>query len=1204
MQICTLITKNRLAWARVLVRSLLKHHPGLGVTVLCIDEVEDRFDPADEPFDLITVNDLEVADLWGMALRYTAFEFSMALKPWLIRHVLDNHGTAIYLDSDIRIYGALDPLFEALGRNEVVLVPHLARPLPHDGVAPEDDAILVGGAHNAGCVGMAAGATTDALLRWWSTWLRTHCRQDPSRGLMVDQRWLDLAPGLFEGIHLLRDPGINVAYWNLPGRALIRDAADNWRVDDAPLRFFHFSGFDPAQPRRLSMYDARYRGSEMPDYLAELCAGYAAELSTAGLEESADWPYSWATTASGIPLRPWLRRVLDPDRGDPGVTPFSAVDEPVFLRWWNGPGERGAKWGLTRFHESLHADRDDLRGAFVDLAGNDGYRFRQWTFEHGRDDIPAELLPLAPSKEDSAQRTRLAPGVHDVKPGQAMGLERDQMVVAIPVYGARDLFVRCLSSVLRHTSRDVPILVADDASPDSGIRAFVDELESAGTLEHHIGYLLQPENVGFVANVNAVFTATAPADVVVLNSDCVVGEGWLSEMRGSAYSDTNVATSTALTNHGTILSVPYRNRPVSDLPQSLEFERAAAEVRRGSLRCYPRIPTAIGHCMYIRRDALDLVGGFDLAFSPGYGEEVDFSQRCILQGLVHVGADATLVLHRQGGTFGAGAEASPVQREHERQLAQRYPYYDRMQDAASRTAFGPLPRALSAARRSLSGISVTVDARILGPVLTGTQVHVVELIGALDRTGEIAVRAIVPPDLGRYARDAFADLQRVELMPHTEVHSGMDRTDVVHRPFQVSSDDDLDILRWCGDRCVITHQDLIAYRNPGYFPAFPQWERYQRLTRRALAIADAVVFFSEHVARDALLEEIVDGQRAHVVHIGVDHVLLGERPDPRPPDSANALDGRDFLLCLGTDFRHKNRVFALRLLEALQARHGWGGQLVLAGPRVEYGSSAGDEAAFLATRPEVAKAVVSLPAIGEPEKEWLYAHAAGCIYPTLYEGFGLVPFEAAERGVPSFFASTTSLQEILPRDIAQLVPWDAAASADRVARTMRNLADARMLVDRVLEQGAQFSWDKTADMMLGVYRRATAAPARESAYLAWDALDLERQRVDLERKYNDLWTVLSEGAHELLGPKSPLTPELQRSLSAVLRRPALRASLVGALRLGHIARQTLRRQQPSRPAPVGDDEARAFRLHFETSNRMHIEEQRRKSPTEELIPEP
>ena len=52
------------------------------------------------------------------------------------------------------------------------------------------------------------------------------------------------------------------------------------------------------------------------------------------------------------------------------------------------------------------------------------------------------------------------------------------------------------------------------------------------------------------------------------------------------------------------------------------------------------------------------------------------------------------------------------------------------------------------------------------------------------------------------------------------------------------------------------------------------------------------------------------------------------------------------------------------------------------------------------------------------------------LYPTVYEGFGLVPFEAAGHGVPCMWAAGTSLSEILPEAAATIVPWDAAATAD------------------------------------------------------------------------------------------------------------------------------------------------------------------------------
>ena len=42
---------------------------------------------------------------------------------------------------------------------------------------------------------------------------------------------------------------------------------------------------------------------------------------------------------------------------------------------------------------------------------------------------------------------------------------------------------------------------------------------------------------------------------------------------------------------------------------------------------------------------------------------------------------------------------------------------------------------------------------------------------------------------------------------------------------------------------------------------------------------------------------------------------------------------------LGTDFLHKNRVFAMRLLASLREHHGWSGRLVLAGTHIPHGSS-------------------------------------------------------------------------------------------------------------------------------------------------------------------------------------------------------------------------------------------------------------------------
>src|SRR5437764_13101663 len=157
---------------------------------------------------------------------------------------------------------------------------------------------------------------------------------------------------------------------------------------------------------------------------------------------------------------------------------------------------------------------------------------------------------------------------------------------------------------------------------------------------------------------------SVPADVVILTSDCVVADGWLDGLRAAAYVDSRVATASALTNNGSVVSVPER-RPMPRIPQDWSLDDAAAAIRRRSLRIRPRLPTAVGHCVYIRRSALELVGDFDRAFTPGYGEEVDFSQRCLRRGLCHVAADDVFVLHHGGGSLAPNGKPNPVQAAHE-----------------------------------------------------------------------------------------------------------------------------------------------------------------------------------------------------------------------------------------------------------------------------------------------------------------------------------------------------------------------------------------------------------------------------------------------------------------------------------------------------------------------------------------------------------
>jgi hypothetical protein len=254
-------------------------------------------------------------------------------------------------------------------------------------------------------------------------------------------------------------------------------------------------------------------------------------------------------------------------------------------------------------------------------------------------------------------------------------------------------------------------------------------------------------------------------------------------------------------------------------------------------------------------------------------------------------------------------------------------------------------------------------------------------------------------------------------------------------------------------------------------------------------------------------------------------------------------------------------VFALRLLVAPRDEHGWRGRLALAGTHISNGSSAELERAFLAEHAELEEAIVELGAVDEDEKAWLVAHADAVVYPSVYEGFGLVPFESALSGTPCVFAPQSSLAEAAPEGTATILPWDPETSAARVhALLTDDVARARHL-QALATEAHELTWAKAAASMVEIYREAAAAPVGEAATLSRDAVAREReltashgatvQTLIDERElvlsdYNELLAAVGP-ARSLIGPQGALPEDLQRGLLALSARAAISRPLYGLL---------------------------------------------------------
>lgn len=234
-------------------------------------------------------------------------------------------------------------------------------------------------------------------------------------------------------------------------------------------------------------------------------------------------------------------------------------------------------------------------------------------------------------------------------------------LVVVPVYGKLHLAERAIRAVDRHTEPVVPLLVIDDAGTDR-----VDADLVAGWLSsaRPVEVVRHDVNRGFVGTMNDAFARRDGRDVLLVTTDVVVFPGWVEGLRAAATGD-RVASATAATNNGSIATLPAAR----DLTRWEELEAVAATARAAG-RPAVDIPVAVGHCLYLRDAALSAVGGFDDAFSPGYGEEVDWSLRAARGGWRHRLVPSVVVWHDGGQSF----DRVPWRkRAHELVLLRRYP---------------------------------------------------------------------------------------------------------------------------------------------------------------------------------------------------------------------------------------------------------------------------------------------------------------------------------------------------------------------------------------------------------------------------------------------------------------------------------------------------------------------------------------------------
>lgn len=287
--------------ARVLFASLRRFHPDWELVALIVDEPPPGFalDIDGEPFDRVAYpRDLDLPGLDGWLFKHDVVEACTAVKgPFLHQACRSGAEAVVYLDPDTALLGSLQPLEDWLATHDILLTPHLTEPNETPAAILDNDlSASRTGIFNLGFVAVRATGEGARFARWWDQRLRDYCYDDIPNGLFVDQKWCDHVPALFDNLKIIRDPGYNVASWNLSTRkvAIGKDGAIT--VNGAPLRFWHFTKLGEVGDAMTR----RYAGDNYPVY--EIWSWYKREVAQATDPSiPCDW-WAYGRYADGAPV--------------------------------------------------------------------------------------------------------------------------------------------------------------------------------------------------------------------------------------------------------------------------------------------------------------------------------------------------------------------------------------------------------------------------------------------------------------------------------------------------------------------------------------------------------------------------------------------------------------------------------------------------------------------------------------------------------------------------------------------------------------------------------------------------------------------------------------------------------------------------------------------------------------------------------------
>ena len=240
--------------------------------------------------------------------------------------------------------------------------------------------------------------------------------------------------------------------------------------------------------------------------------------------------------------------------------------------------------------------------------------------------------------------------------------DQDFVSIIVLTHNALDYTRVCLQSVLRNTDPRHELILVDNGSSDGT----PDYLHQVARSRAGCRVILNDENLGYAAGNNRGLAVSRGKNMILLNSDTVVTEGWLERIVGAAEKNPRAGLLGPVTNNISgmqkLTTVGYEQ---SNLVGLNEFADSCAKDHAGQVERTLRLT---GFCLLIKRELLARIGGLDEGFGRGNYEDNDYCLRAHLAGYEGLIVRDCFVHHFGGASFQAAGVDYPEQLKQQWQI--------------------------------------------------------------------------------------------------------------------------------------------------------------------------------------------------------------------------------------------------------------------------------------------------------------------------------------------------------------------------------------------------------------------------------------------------------------------------------------------------------------------------------------------------------